>query len=153
MKKLLVVTMMLGLVGCEPPSMNLQRSAARDTGDTGITIFLDECSEDVVESKKAAILIIIDEIETFIDTGLTGDLTVGVIKSQVAKVVPKEYGDLSSTILDYLAEFKVPTDKVPVKIVKNIKAALLGVRRGVKEYRIEDRKEEPKEEESERPNG
>ena len=147
MKKLLLLVMVLGLVGCEPPSMNVQRSAARDAGDTGITIYLDGRNVHDLDEKKARILAIAIEIEEFLNTGEVSELTVGALKKQVNKIVPAEYQNLSDTVLEYLSEYSIPTDKVPAEVVKNIKAALYGIRTGVAEYRIEDRKpEKPKEE-------
>lgn len=141
-KYLFVVCVCLFFAGCESPSMNMQRSAARDAGDTGITAYLDNRDAHDVDEKKTRILEIVLEIENFIDSGEIGQLTVGAITKQVNKVVPTEYQDLSDTVLDYLSEYEVPTDKVPENIIKNIKAALKGIRTGVDEYKLEDRKED-----------
>ena len=139
-KTLMAAVMLICLVGCEPPSMNLQRSAARDAGDTGITAYLDDRDAHDVDEKKARILAIIKEVEDFLNEGEIGKLTVGAVRKQVNKVVPPEYQDLSDTILHYLSKFEVPTDKIPASVVKNIKAALLGVKNGIAEYKLEDRK-------------
>lgn len=140
MKKLFVLLFCVSLVGCESPSMNIQRSASRDVGDTGITLYLENEDVGVVGEKKAKVLLIIQEIENFINNGEIGNLTVGTIRDRINKIVPSEYQNISNTILQYLSEFKVPTDKIPPTAVKNIKAVLIGMKIGIDEYKLEDRK-------------
>lgn len=140
MRKLFMLLLCIGFVGCESPSMNVQRSASRDVGDTGITLYLENEDINTIENKKAKILLIIQEIENFIDLGEVGNLTVAEIRDRINKIVPAEYQNVSNSILQYLSEFKVPTDKIPADVVKNIKAVLVGMKVGISEYQLEDRK-------------
>lgn len=140
MRKLFILLLCIGFVGCESPSMNVQRSASRDVGDTGITLYLENEDVNTIENKKAKILLIIQEIENFIDLGEVGNLTVAEIRDRINKIVPAEYQNVSNSILQYLSEFKVPTDKIPADVVKNIKAVLIGMKVGINEYQLEDRK-------------
>lgn len=127
--------------GCQEPSMNVQRSAARDVGDTSITIYLDRRDAHDVDEKKERIITIADEIEAFLNSGEIGALTVGAMKKQVNKIVPSGYQDISDIVLNYISQHNAPTDKIPEKVVKNIKAALKGIRTGVLEYKLEDRRD------------
>lgn len=140
-KLLFVIGLCFVLVGCESPkaSMNLQRSAARDVGDTSVTVYLDKRDAHDVDEKQKRILEIANEIEKLLDSGEIGSMTAAAFKKQINKIVPDDFSDLSDAILNYLSGLKVPTDKVPVNIVRNIKALLKGVRLGISEYKLEDR--------------
>jgi len=142
MKKLFLVIVAVFLTGCEKPSMNMQRSAARGAGDTGITAYLDDRDTNDIDERKARIIMIVNEVEGFLNEGEIGSLTVDALQKQVNKIVPAEYQDLSDTILEYLSDFETPTEKIPENVVRNIKEALNGIRTGVYEYKIEDRKNE-----------
>ena len=134
-----VIVLCLVCTGCREPSQNQQRAAARATGDNIVTFYLDARVEHDVDEKKKRVVAIVTEIEKLLDQGTVGELTVGALRKQVNEIVPIGYNNISDTVLQYLAGYRVPTDKIPPKIVKNIKAALKGVKTGVAEYKLEDR--------------
>jgi len=141
MKKILVLFVaLIAMAGCESPSMNLQRSAARDSGDTGVTIYLDQRKTEDVDAKKKQTLTIISEIENVLNNQHLGLLTVEKLQAEVKKIVPSEYSSISNTILNFVADMKIPTEKVPESIIRNIQAFLKGAKVGVTEYEIKDRK-------------
>ena len=118
----------------------IQRSAARDTGDTGITVYLDRRPADQVAAKVNKVLIIVAEIENLLNNNQVGDLTVSKLKKEVTRIVPAGYTDISDSVLNYLSGLDVPTDKVPDQVIRNIKSLLQGVKVGVSEYKMSDRK-------------
>lgn len=134
-----VVLMCVVIAGCTPPSLNLQRSAARDIGDTAITVYLDETEETAVNNNKEIILNIANEIEKFIDDGKVGELTVGALRDFVNKTVPVDYANIAEAVVQQVGKIEAPTDKIPEQAIKNIKALLMGIKTGVNEYKIEDR--------------
>jgi hypothetical protein len=125
--------------GCQAPSTNLTRSIARDAGDTTVTVYLDGRDAHDVDERKTRIVLIVREIEVFLDQGIVGGLTINAIREQVNNIVPIEYQNISNTVLQYLSGYGAPTDKVPPKVLKNIRAALMGIKTGVAEYVLEDR--------------
>lgn len=129
----------LGMLGCSAPSMNVQRSAARGAGDTGVTVYLDQRNERDVDEKKARLLVIIAEIEKLLDNGSIGNMTINEARKRIADIVPSGYDNVANAILQYLAGHRVPTDKIPPQVVKNIRAALDGMKRGIDQYKLEDR--------------
>jgi len=142
MKNLLMVAMVMviGLVGCDAPSMNLQRSAARDSGDTGVTIYLDQRKVEDVDIKKQQTLLIVSEIENILNNQHVGLLTVEKLQAEVKKIVPPEYSSISNAVLNFIVDIKIPTEKIPEPVIKNIQAFLKGTKMGITEYKIEDRK-------------
>jgi len=141
MNKCFLLIALLFTVGCNSPSMNLQRSSARDFGDTGITVYLDDRDINDVDEKKERILAIVMEIENFLNSGEIGQLTINSVKKQINEIVPNEYQNISNMILEYLSGYTVPTDRIPINVVRNMKATLKGIKVGVNEYSIEDRKQ------------
>lgn len=138
MKKFVLIGCLL-FIGCGNPSMNLQRSIARDGGDSGITIYLDRVDEIEVPDRIETLNTIISEIEKILDDQVVGDLTVVFFKDTVTKIVPEGFESIFNHLIDYLRGFEMPSDQIPENIVRKIKSALQGMRVGIVEYKIEDR--------------
>lgn len=142
MRKYLAVLGFLLVVGCTPPSMNLQRSLLRDTGDSGITVLLDETPLEKVDATRAEVKDIGEAILKFLDTGKVYELTRSELAVELKKIVPEKYDVYYDMVMTAISEQQLDVDKIGQNNVARIRAAVVGALRANELYKKSDRKKE-----------
>ena len=138
----LALAAVMVVVGCKPPSMNLQRSGIRAGTDLAITAALDASSAGKVDARKAKVKEVCDQLEALLDGGTVPDMALGAFEDLLKRVVPADLGKLRLVVMGALYGVKVPTDKIGANNVKRVRAAVNQARIAVDAYAMEDRKED-----------
>lgn len=146
MRKLTILFALAFVVGCVPPSMNLQRSALRGAGDTAVTVILDSSSDSSYKESLTKIKGIAEAILKFLEDGKVANLTRSQIGVEITKLVPAKYKGWADQLLAAASGTVVDVDKIEKIGVNNIarlKAFLKGTLSGTNEYKEADRPPEP----------
>ena len=153
MKKLLAVIILFSTVGCVPPSLNLQRSVLRGTGDTAVTFVMDEVSDGKVDETLWKIKSIVGALNKFLEDGKVAGLTRSELSTEILKIVPAKYKNWADQLLAVVSSQDITVDqekivKIGPNNVLRLKAFLKGALKGLEEYNkdhrpVEEKVEEP----------
>jgi hypothetical protein len=137
----LILTTVLFLAGCTPPSMTMQVSGIRGAGDLAVTSILDNQSDARVDEVRTELVDIVNRLGELVSGDAAGVLTAPQLQEKVASIVPKRYKSLVETAMDQLEdrEVKVKTDFIGKDNVIRLKALFVGAMRGLKLYDVTQR--------------
>lgn len=139
-----VVFAWTAMTGCAAPSINLQLSSLRSTGDVASTVYLDDRAIDGVPKRQAELKKLAEKIAEFLSTGNAAKLTETKIRDGVLKLVPEAYRSLGESLLESLSKRKLDVDVqvVGAANIARLKAFLHGIVIACDDYKIDLRKEE-----------
>ena len=148
MKNLILAASFILLAGCAPPSLNIQRSVLRGTGDTAVTFVLDEVAEDKLDETSGKIKSIVEGVAKFLEDGKVANLTRSQLSTEILKIVPAKYKNWADQLLAVVSAQDITVDtakveKIGVNNVLRLKAFLKGALGGIKEHNKDHRPVEP----------
>jgi hypothetical protein len=135
----LPVLVLVALIGCTPPSMNLQRAGLRSACDSGVTAALDAVSDENLDSVQKDIKDTCDALSKFMADGHVADLVYSDFRADVEKLIPTKMKPYFDAILTAVSTQDLNVDKIGANNVKRINAAIFGVQLANTQYAKSDR--------------
>jgi len=126
----LVGSFALVVTGCtsEDYSKNMRAATVQATAMVSAKAILDEVAADKYDSTKAKMIEVFAEVGRFLDTGKIGDLPFDAAKDAVVKFMQEkgwdQYIPAVVSIMDIIAEQKVPIEKLGIDNIAMIKLGL-----------------------------
>jgi len=146
MRYFLISVFVVFATSCIAPSMNVQRSLLRDSGDSGATVYLETVDAAKVATQQAQIEEACEAALKFLDDGKVKDLPIDAVAAEIKKLIPAEYAllvDMAIGAID-TADPTVDVSKaIGAANVKRIRAALRGAMLGATDYSLDDRNPGP----------
>ena len=134
----LSVVALLGM-GCRAPSMNVQRSGLRGVGDVAATVLLERVPEAAVPVVREKALEVIAQCDAALSDGVLPGMSLDALKKILDEKVPEQYKPVSDAVLKVVRGIRLPTEALGENNAKRIRAALVGIKSGVTEYKVGDR--------------
>lgn len=143
MRRWIPVVMAAGLamagVGCVP-SINMERSLLRGAGDTSITAVADGTQGSDLQARLVGARAVATTLLAFTNTGGVALLTTAGLRAELLQRVSPDYALLVDQAIAMVSTKHIDVGgAIGVRNVKRVKAYLVGVLRGVKNYKEADR--------------
>lgn len=131
---ILVLPVVLLLAACAAPSLNMQRSLLRGSGDVAATAYLDH-NDDVAPRTLVQVAV---GVQAFLESGDVSELPLDELKARLAQLIPIRYRAWGEQLLGVIDTQSVDVrGTVGVLNARRLEAFVIGFLRGAEAYERE----------------